>query len=61
MTHRPHFLRNMPRRKPAKPARPATERDFSHTYLLLGFTAGVCAMAIGISFVLSFSGRFLCN
>ncbi|MFM0507689.1 hypothetical protein [Paraburkholderia sp. RL17-373-BIF-A] len=44
-----------------EPVRPATERDFAHTCLLLGFTAGACAMAIGFSFVLTFSGRFLCN
>jgi hypothetical protein len=48
----------MPKREPV---RPLTERDFSITYLLLGFTAGACAMALGFSFVLTFSGRFLCN
>jgi hypothetical protein len=40
---------------------PASDRDFANTYLLLGFTAGACAMALGISFVLTMSGRFLCN
>jgi hypothetical protein len=58
MTNRPHFLRNMPRRKPIKPA---TERDFANTHLVLGFTAGACAMALAFAFVLTFSGRFLCN
>ncbi|MFM0101964.1 hypothetical protein PQR01_00250 [Paraburkholderia rhynchosiae] len=38
-----------------------TERDFQHTDLLLAFTAGAGAMALGVMFILTFSGGLLCN
>ncbi|SKC78491.1 hypothetical protein SAMN05445504_2407 [Burkholderia sp. CF099] len=43
------------------PVRELTEADLSHTYLLLGFTAGTCGTALAFAFVITFSGRFLCN
>ncbi|WP_227242458.1 hypothetical protein [Paraburkholderia caribensis] len=41
--------------------RELTETDLSHTYLLLGFTAGTCGTALAFAFVITFSGRFLCH
>lgn len=44
-----------------EPVHVPTERDFSNTTALLGFTAGVCATCIAFMWILTFSGKFLCN